>query len=479
MNFPLAPRDAARLLIMLSKRTDYKRIHQAADAHLEAMTKVFSKAFAAGRAAVSKRALRKALEAKSQNKVLSVIETGIAASEKVLKSKFAAVLSDVVAASGTANEKTLAKFKLRTAGNEDQPRDKNGQWTSGGDGTGSSEEESAKEVAAAVDAVPRHASDALADYPDYEAGKSPLNQVGESTRSPAWTDEKPAVEEAFGDYATAFNHGVAETMAIDDLSTYQTFVSKARLRKLAKAGVDYDKPVGVVFEHAGKQWLVDGNHRTSLAKLSGRTSVKVIRIKASPLAKAASAASDRKEYTQSVIPAGLLKVIAAEEKKMKAAAAPAIKGFAFDAKNPKAIQWVKEHALETIDDISETTRDEIRVVIENAFEGEFDVDKMADKIADLIGDDARAEMIARTETMRASNEGQKQLWDQATDAGLLTGNEKQEWITTPDDKLCPICEPMDGDQVGLDEKFDVDGDKIDGPPAHPNCRCTIALAAET
>lgn len=150
--------------------------------------------------------------------------------------------------------------------------------------------------------------------------------------------------------------------------------------------------------------------------------------------------------------------------------------FAFDVTNPRATEWVKNHSLELIDDLSETTREDIRELLEDAFDGEYDVDQLSDEIDKLIGDDDRAEKIARTETMTASNQGQLEAWDQAVEAGLLTGGESKEWITTPDDRLCPICEPLDGQTVGLNEEFEVDGDMIDAPPAHPNCRCTIGLA---
>lgn len=155
--------------------------------------------------------------------------------------------------------------------------------------------------------------------------------------------------------------------------------------------------------------------------------------------------------------------------------APEIKGFKFDVTNPQAVEWITSHAGELITGISESTREDIVDLVEAAFEEQFDVDDLADRISELIGDESRAETIARTETMRASNEGQSQLWDQAVEEGLLTGAEKQVWITTPDDRLCPICEPMDGVTTTLDGTFDVDGDEIDGPPAHPNCRCTIGL----
>lgn len=149
--------------------------------------------------------------------------------------------------------------------------------------------------------------------------------------------------------------------------------------------------------------------------------------------------------------------------------------FAFDKTNPRAVQWVKDHALETIDVMAETTRDSVRTLIEESFAGEFDVHDLADEISKLVGDDNRAEVIARTETMTASNRGQQELWDQAVDADLLNGTELQVWIVTPDDRLCPICEPLEDVTAPLGGTFNVDGVEIDGPPAHPQCRCTLGL----
>jgi hypothetical protein len=159
-----------------------------------------------------------------------------------------------------------------------------------------------------------------------------------------------------------------------------------------------------------------------------------------------------------------------------AAAAPVKVKQAFDVTDPAAVAWVQAHAAELIDGITDTTREDIKRLIESAFEDQFDVYDLADQIAEVIGDDARAEEIARTETMTASNVGQQDAWDQAVDDGLLTGDEVQEWIVTPDDRLCPICEGLEGVQAGLGEMFAADGEQYDGPPAHPNCRCTVGLA---
>jgi SPP1 gp7 family putative phage head morphogenesis protein len=172
-------------------------------------------------------------------------------------------------------------------------------------------------------------------------------------------------------------------------------------------------------------------------------------------------------------------------KTLKAASASAIRaakddiGWAFDKTNPRAVEWIDKHSADLIEGISKSTRDDIKELVEHAFTDGVTADDLAKEIEDVIGDPDRAETIARTETMRASNEGQLEAWDQAEEEGLLTGNERKEWIVTPDDRLCPICDDMDGEIVDMDEEFDVDGDQLDGPPAHPNCRCTLGLVMET
>lgn len=84
----------------------------------------------------------------------------------------------------------------------------------------------------------------------------------------------------------------------------------------------------------------------------------------------------------------------------------------------------------------------------------------------------RAEVIARTESIRAANAGQMELWRQGIQQGTLPQELMVRWIVTPDDRLCPICEPLDGEVVRIGELFSVG---IEFPPAHPQCRCTVGL----
>lgn len=148
--------------------------------------------------------------------------------------------------------------------------------------------------------------------------------------------------------------------------------------------------------------------------------------------------------------------------------------FSFDQSNPAAVDWANKHAAELIDGISETTRQRIGDAVTSALE-DGDLEDLYDKILSEVGDEDRADLIARTETMTAANEGQRQSWDQATEAGLLTGDEKRVWIATDDERVCPICDELDGETTDLDGEYPGDGG--DGPPAHPDCRCTEGIAS--
>lgn len=143
----------------------------------------------------------------------------------------------------------------------------------------------------------------------------------------------------------------------------------------------------------------------------------------------------------------------------------------FDASNPRAAKWARTYGATLAKGIADTTRERISEAIARSQETGEDP---YDEILDAVGDEDRAEVIARTESMRAVHEGQREGWEQAVEKGLLTGDERRVWIVTPDDILCPICEELE------DEEADMDGEYpggIDGPPAHPNCRCTEGLTS--
>ncbi|MFQ5574245.1 MAG: phage minor head protein [Terriglobia bacterium] len=73
----------------------------------------------------------------------------------------------------------------------------------------------------------------------------------------------------------------------------------------------------------------------------------------------------------------------------------------------------------------------------------------------------RMEVIARTKVLRAHNQGRIKFHRQV-------GVQKLEWMTMEDERVCPICGPLDG------KVFDTG--RFPQQPAHPNCRCTSVVA---
>lgn len=181
----------------------------------------------------------------------------------------------------------------------------------------------------------------------------------------------------------------------------------------------------------------------------------------------------------------------------------------FDATNPEAVAWAKRNAATLVTETTAATRLAIRRIIQRTFAEGISSRDAAILIRDVIGLTERqaeavanfrkklverqlnktavrrrtsryadkllrdrATTIARTESMRAANEGQRQLWKQAVSEGYLSSNAQQQWITTPDERLCPVCGPLEGETVNLNASF---SGGFTAPPAHPRCRCTVAL----
>jgi hypothetical protein len=89
----------------------------------------------------------------------------------------------------------------------------------------------------------------------------------------------------------------------------------------------------------------------------------------------------------------------------------------------------------------------------------------------------RALNIARTESIRSAARGQQELWEQMATQDFLPPDEtRRRWVVTPDERLCQICAPMPQQLVGLRQRFRTgDGNLVDHPPAHPQCRCATVL----
>jgi len=183
----------------------------------------------------------------------------------------------------------------------------------------------------------------------------------------------------------------------------------------------------------------------------------------------------------------------------------------FDLLNPRAVEFINRHTGELITQITEESRQAIQAIIRRAFEEGGHPYQQARKIRNYIGlterqmravdnywarlaEDGtrslkrvnemadsysrkllryRSKVIARTETMMAANEGQREAWRQAVDEGYLDPAEmEREWIYTPDERSCEQCMAMDGKRAPIEGAYE---GGIVGPILHPQCRCTEGL----
>jgi len=94
-------------------------------------------------------------------------------------------------------------------------------------------------------------------------------------------------------------------------------------------------------------------------------------------------------------------------------------------------------------------------------------------------DKVRAELMAKTVTFDISNQA-------TNDAFVQSGVVKtKKWYTAQDERVCPMCYPLQGKEIAVESTFYKEGEEITGSssatafldlpwaPLHPRCRCTI------
>ena len=159
----------------------------------------------------------------------------------------------------------------------------------------------------------------------------------------------------------------------------------------------------------------------------------------------------------------------------------------FDVLTDAVLRRVSSFRIEVLEPMNATTRKAIQKDISDWItSGEnFNVFKKAftKTMDEIVISATRAEMIAVTEITRLFAEGNKLAWE-AT--GLVSG---KVWRTAEDDLVCPICRPLNGKIVEIDENFSLLPEEMteelltqatggaefiwQTPPAHPRCRCWL------
>lgn len=129
--------------------------------------------------------------------------------------------------------------------------------------------------------------------------------------------------------------------------------------------------------------------------------------------------------------------------------------------NARAAEWAREYSYELVKGITNTTRDALRQQVEGFFTDRRTLGDLEASISQLFGP-VRAEMIAVTETTRASVQGELAFGEELRVLGLQS---VEVWQTNHDELVCPICSPLNQRPRG--QGWNVP------PPAHPRCRCWL------
>jgi len=251
------------------------------------------------------------------------------------------------------------------------------------------------------------------------------------------------------------------------------------MTELQDIGDKWAKQISTEFE----TWAED-------VKLNGRSNTPIVRFDPSPLIESAMLEAGEAQIGE------LGKLLGT--------------GLKFDLKSPEAIKWAKEYAAEQVKYIDAGTKSGIRQVTlrglqdglspreqskairsmvgllprhvvavqnykENLLSSGMDastVDKLAGKYASKLLR-YRADTIGLTESHTSTNEGARQVNQDAIKRGIIAEDEYlQEWLTAADKSRCDKCGGMQGKTAKVNGDFSGDGR---GPPLHPRCRCTTIL----
>jgi SPP1 gp7 family putative phage head morphogenesis protein len=131
--------------------------------------------------------------------------------------------------------------------------------------------------------------------------------------------------------------------------------------------------------------------------------------------------------------------------------------------NARAAAWANSHALDLAKGLNKTTKDLARQRLANWLQRETqDFDVLRKSLNEIIAPKWRADMIASTETTKAWSVARQEI---ANESSVIKG---LQWTTANDELVCPICQPLHGQQR---KKKGLYPGGLAGPPAHPRCRC--------
>ena len=144
-------------------------------------------------------------------------------------------------------------------------------------------------------------------------------------------------------------------------------------------------------------------------------------------------------------------------------------GIDFDVAviNSAALEWASGYAYELVNGLTVTTRDVIQRTVAQFIETPGMTIGDVEALLEPAFGQVRAKMIAVTEITRAYSRSTAIYQDMLRRYGIEM---ERVWQTSADERVCPICGPLNGQREG-----DWPEELRSGPPAHVNCRCWVNL----
>jgi hypothetical protein len=87
----------------------------------------------------------------------------------------------------------------------------------------------------------------------------------------------------------------------------------------------------------------------------------------------------------------------------------------------------------------------------------------------------RVKKLAKQEEHNIDEQAKQFAWMWMQDKGQLTEKAQKMWITAKDERVCPVCGPLHGKKVGINDQFKTAEGVFWTPGLHPNCRCVVRL----
>jgi len=162
-------------------------------------------------------------------------------------------------------------------------------------------------------------------------------------------------------------------------------------------------------------------------------------------------------------------------------------GIDFSLDNPLVVQWIAGYTFKFTEKLQRVTISDLGGLIGQAQDEGWSIPRMQSALTDLYDgwSRTRAEMIARTETIRSSNAGALMAYQGA-------GAEIKEWYNPIDQRTCLFCLEMNETTIAIGDPFWEQGqemtivdtagktqrlkftyEQVNHPPLHPFCRCTL------